>query len=427
MVEFANIKLWNTLVGVAYWDAAHKIANFEYDPKFVAKGLEISPIKMPLESSKTYSFPELNPLTYKGLPGMLADSLPDNFGNTLINRWLAEQGRDVEAFNPIERLLYIGKRGMGALEFEPAEKGISNLSAKLELEVLISATRMALKQKEELNVRFKGDEKELLEIIKVGTSAGGARAKAVIAYNEITKEVRSGQLNAPDGFTQWLIKLDGVTNNDLGDPEHYGRIEYAYFKMAVSCGIDMTSCQLLEENNRAHFMTRRFDRIGNNEKLHVQTLCGLCHFDFNTPGVYAYEQLFQTMRTLKLPYSAAEQLFRRMVFNIVARNQDDHTKNFSFLMNNEGKWSLAPAYDVAYAFNPTGKNTSLHQMSVNGKRDDFSKEDFLHIAQAMNIKKATEIIDEITTSVSQWNSIALDCGIPIHLVQKISKTLRLDF
>ncbi len=426
MVDFANIKLWNTLVGVAYWDAAHKIANFEYDPKFVAKGIELSPIKMPLIAGKTYSFSELNYLTYNGLPGLLADSLPDNFGNALINRWLAEHGRSAETFNPIERLLYIGKRGMGALEFEPAEKGISNLSSKLELDGLISVARKVLKTKETLNVRFQADDNDLLQIIEVGTSAGGARAKAVIAYNETTKEVRSGQLNAPDGFTHWLIKLDGVTNDVLGDPDQYGKIEYAYYKMAVLCGIDMTKCELLEENNRAHFMTRRFDRLENNKKLHVQTLCGLCHFDFNTPGVYAYEQLFQTMRTLKLPYSAAEQLFRRLVFNIVARNQDDHTKNFSFLMNKDGKWSLTPAYDVTYAYNPTGQNTSLHQMSVNGKRDGFCKQDLLQIALSMNIKKAAEIIEEITYCVSQWSSIALDCGISKQAVQKIENTLRLN-
>jgi len=427
MVEFANVKLWGKLVGVVLWDAARQTASFEYTPAFIQSGLDVSPLRMPLEKGSIYSFPELNAATFKGLPGMLADSLPDNFGNTLINRWLAEQGRDPDTYNPIERLLYQGKRSMGALEFEPAEKIISNHSTKIELEGLVEAARIAISQKEKLDIHFEGKDSDLLQIMKVGTSAGGARAKAVIAYNESTKEVRSGQLNAPDGFTHWLIKLDGVTNNELGDPKHYGRIEYAYYKMAIACGIEMTGCQLLEENGRAHFMTRRFDRIGAKEKLHMQTLCGLAHFDFNTPGVYSYEQLFQTMRSLRLPYTDAEQVYRRMVFNIVARNQDDHTKNFSFLMDKNGKWRLSPAYDVAYSYNPTGEFTSLHQMSVNGKRDKFTREDLLKVAQSMNIKKAEEIIEEIISSVSLWEQVAAESGIPESQTKSIAAAHRLKW
>jgi HipA-like N-terminal domain. len=238
------------------------------------------------------------------LPGMLADSLPDNFGNALINRWLAEQGRDPNSYNPVERLLYEGRRGMGALEFEPAERIMSNISTRIELDGLVEAAGAALSNKQTLDAGLNKDS-DLLQIMKVGTSAGGARAKAVIACNEQTGEVRSGQLNAPKGFTHWLLKLDGVTNSELGDPQHYGRIEYAYYKMATACGVDMTECRLLEENGRAHFMTKRFDRVGGKEKLHMQTLCGLAHFDFNMPGAYSYEQLFQVMRTLRLPYRDA--------------------------------------------------------------------------------------------------------------------------
>jgi len=425
MVDYANITLWEKLVGVVYWDSVRQVANFEYAPKFIQDGLNVSPLRMPLEVGRIYSFPELNFQTFKGLPGMLSDSLPDNFGNALINRWLAEQGRDPDSYNPIERLLYQGKRSMGALEFEPAEKIISNASTKIELEGLVEAASLALKDKENLDVRLQGNSAEMLQIMKVGTSAGGARAKAVIAYNEKTHEVKSGQLNAPEGFSHWLIKLDGVTDNELGDPKHFGRIEYAYYKMAISCGIEMSECRLLEENGRAHFMTRRFDRIGEREKLHMQTLCGLAHFDYNIPGAYSYEQLFQTMRTLRLPYTDAEQVYKRMVFNVVARNQDDHTKNFSFLMDKSGKWSLAPAYDVAYCYNPLGEFTSQHQMSINGKRDNFIKEDLLKIAQSMNIKKAPEIIEEVISSVTQWNKVAEECGVNRNQIKSIAATHRL--
>jgi serine/threonine-protein kinase HipA len=426
MVNHAHIKIWGDLVGIVFWDSVRNVASFEYDPKFVAKGIELSPIRMPLRTNQVYSFPELNLETYKGLPGMLADSLPDKFGNALINRWLAEQGRDPDSYNPIERLLYQGKRGMGALEFEPAEKTISNVSTKIELEGLIRAARYTLAGKEKLTSRLENEE-ELTQILKVGTSAGGARAKAVIAFNENTGEIRSGQLNAPEGFSHWLIKLDGVTGDELGDPQHVGQIEYVYYKMAVACGIEMSESRLLKENNRYHFMTKRFDRIGNKEKIHMQTLCGLAHFDFNTPGIYAYEQLFQIMRTLKLSYSAAEQVYRRMVFNVVARNQDDHTKNISFLMDKNGKWGLSPAYDMAYSYNPYGTYTSLHQLSINGKRDGFTKSDLLQIAKSMNIKKANEIIEEVIDSVSRWSKIAEEQEIPKHQIEMIGKTHRLLF
>jgi serine/threonine-protein kinase HipA len=377
---------------------------------------------MPLNKN-VYSFPELNRETYKGLPGLLADSLPDKFGNDLINKWLAEQGRNADTYNPIERLLYQGRRGIGALEFEPAERFVSNASSKIELQSLVDVARRALSDKAELNTGLQDE--DLKQIIKVGTSAGGARAKAVIAYNEKTGEIRSGQLNAPEGFTHWLIKLDGVTNQQLGDPEHFGQIEYAYYQMATDCGIEMSESRLLSENNRHHFFTRRFDRLENNEKLHTQTLCGLAHFDFNLSGAYSYEQLFQTMRSLRLPYSDAEQMFRRMVFNIAARNQDDHTKNFSFLMNKIGVWKLAPAYDMTFAYNPSGDFTAHHQLTMNGKQDDFTRQDLLYFAEKMSIKKTNEIIEEVIFSVSNWNKYAKKLDIPPKIIKSIAKSHRL--
>jgi serine/threonine-protein kinase HipA len=425
MVDYANIRLWGSQVGAVSWNQGSNVASFEYEPSFVQKGLEISPLRMPLAARTVYSFPELERMTYKGLPGLLADSLPDKFGNALINQWLARQGRDPDSYNPVERLLYQGKRGMGALEFEPAEKVVVNQSTKIELDYLVETARQVLSEKKGLQAHLDND--GLKQIIRVGTSAGGARAKAVIAFNEKTGEVRSGQLNAPEGFTHWLIKLDGVTNEALGDPQHYGRIEYVYYKMAIACGIEMTDCLLKEENDRAHFMTRRFDRTADNGKIHMQTLCGIAHFDFNQPGTYSYEQLFHVMRTLRLPYLAAEQVFRRMVFNVVARNQDDHTKNFSFLMDRSGKWRLAPAYDMAYAYNPRGEYTSVHQMTINGKNDHFTKSDFLQVAQSMNIKKPNEMIEAVTEAVSKWGAIAAEYGIPHSLSEKIGKTHRLHF
>jgi serine/threonine-protein kinase HipA len=424
MILFAKIKIWDEFAGIVSWNERNGFGAFEYDKKFIAKGWEISPLKMPAKYGVVYSFPELSRETYKGLPGMLADSLPDKFGNTLINKWLAEQGRDADSYNPVERLLYQGKRGMGALEFEPAERFISNTSSKIELQSLVAVAHKALSDKAELSADLKDDE-ELKQIIRVGTSAGGARAKAVIAYNEATGEIRSGQLNAPKGFTYWLIKLDGVTNQRLGDPEHFGKIEYAYYQMVKDCNIEMSKSRLLNENNRCHFLTQRFDRTEDGEKLHLQTLCGLAHFDFNLPGAYSYEQLFQTMRNLHLPHSDSEQMFRRMIFNVVARNQDDHAKNFSFLMNKSGVWKLAPAYDMTFAYNPTGDFTSQHQLSICGKRDNFTQQDLLHFAEQMNIKKPNEIIEEIIFVVADWKKYAENLDIPRKIIEFIGKTHRL--
>ncbi|GHT18103.1 toxin HipA [Bacteroidia bacterium] len=425
MVNYAKIKIWEHDVGIVSWDNVRSVAAFEYDKKFISKGLELSPMQMPLADNMVYSFPDLNYETYKGLPGMLADSLPDKFGNTLINKWLAEQGRDANSYNPVERLLYQGKRGMGALEFEPAERSFVNIATKIELETLVNAARKALSEKEKLHSGLTGED-DIREILKVGTSAGGARAKAVITYNDATGEIRSGQLAAPEGFSHWLIKLDGVTNRELGNSEHFGQIEYAYYQMVISCGIVMSESRLLSESHRHHFMTRRFDRTGSGKKLHTQTLCGLAHFDFNMPGAYSYEQLFQTMRALRLPYSDAEQVYKRMVFNIIARNQDDHTKNFSFLMDKSGAWRLAPAYDMIYAYNPQGNFTSQHQMSAHGQRDDFTRSDLLQVANAMNIKKANDIINEVIASVAKWTKLATELDIPKKLVENIAKTHRLD-
>ena len=417
MVTVAKVTLWGHLVGAVAWMDDAGYAGFEFDPDFLKLGINVAPFTMPLgmmrEGTRIFSFPSISRETYFGLPGLLADSLPDKFGNRLIDVWLAMQGRTPGSMNPVERLCYVGNRGMGALEFEPMIKNGKDAVHPLEISELVGLANEALHQKEGLHAELsKKDATALKEIILVGTSAGGARAKAIIAWNEKTGEVVSGQLQAPEGFSHWLIKFDGVTNELLGDPMGYGRIEYAYYKMAIDCGISMAESRLFEEGGRAHFITKRFDRIENNQKLHLQTLCGLCHFDFNDPNSYSYEQAFQAMRQLRLPYADAEQLYRRMVFNVISRNMDDHTKNFAFLMNRQGIWSLSPAYDITYAYNPASKWLARHQMSVNGKRENITADDFLMVGKQMNIKKDKEIIYQLQSVISRWLTYAQQTGIP---------------
>ena len=431
MVTAALVNLWGQLVGAVAWQEEEGYASFEFDPSFLKQGLDMAPVIMPIstlpQGQGIFNFPALPKETYYGLPGFLADSLPDRFGNRLIDIWLATQGRTPESMNPVERLCYVGNRGMGALEFEPMIKRGKNTPQPLEIDDLVRLAKDALEQKEGLSADLSKDAgKALQEILLVGTSAGGARAKAIIAWNEETGKVVSGQLLAPKGFSHWIIKLDGVTNDMLGDPKGYGRIEYAYYKMAIDCGISMSESRLLQEGGRAHFMTKRFDRIENNQKLHMQTLCGLCHFDYNSPGAYAYEQAFQTMRQLRLPYTDAEQLYTRMVFNVISRNMDDHTKNIAFLMNQDGTWRLAPAYDLSYAFNPTNKWLAKHQMTINGKREDITRDDLLSVGKQMNIKKEKEIIDRVRSVIDRWSYYAADAGIPLKQINTIGSAHLID-
>lgn len=422
MINYADIYLWQNHVATVAWDERRLSSRFEYTPEFAESGMELSPLMMPLMPHRVYQFPELSQDTFIGLPGLLADALPDAFGKALLDKWLALSGRTFA--NPIERLCYQGKRSMGALEFVPAQDNYLELSTGLEIKTLIETAREVLDEKKKLDGNLNVDTKEAVaNIIRVGTSAGGQRAKAVIAYNETTGDIRSGQIEAPDGFSHWLIKLDGVTNNELGDPKHYGQIEYVYYLMARKAGIDMSECRLFEENGRAHFMTRRFDRVNGNEKLHMQTLCGMAHFDYKMIHAYSYEQVFQVMRRLRLSYSDAEQMYRRMVFNVVARNQDDHTKNISFLMDRQGKWSLSPAYDVSWAYNPKGIWTSNHQMSINNKSDEITRDDLLSVARNVNIKHADQIIDQVIESVSHWPDLAKENGIPDDIAKAINSAL----
>jgi serine/threonine-protein kinase HipA len=429
----AEVQLWGRTIGAVSLEEGREVAAFQYDPAFARSGIELSPLAMPLHQ-QVYEFPTLSRSTFHGLPGLLADSLPDKFGNSLIDAWLATQGRTPESFQAVERLCYTGARGMGALEIAPVQGPKSRTTSKIEIDALVRLASEVLTHRGDVRGHFHeaGREKALHDILQVGTSAGGARAKAVIAWNRATNEVRSGQITAGEGFDYWLLKFDGVAGNkdkELEDPKGYGAIEYAYYLMAKAAGISMSECRLLEENGRRHFMTRRFDRLAGGAKLHMQSLCALAHFDFNQPGAYAYEQALLTVRQLKLPMAEVEQQFRRMVFNIVARNQDDHVKNIAFLMNRQGEWSLAPAFDVTYSFNPTGLWTATHQMTLNGKRDGFVQEDFAACAKAAVMKRgrAATIIEEVRAAVQCWPDFAAEARLADDWREKIQKTHRMTF
>jgi len=427
----AIVKIWNETVGAVAWNEKDGIASFEYSPTFKKLNWELAPLKMPLpQGPKIYSFPELRKEeystfdTFKGLPGLLADMLPDRYGNELINLWLARQGRPENSMNPVEMLCFIGKRGVGALEFEPAMLRQNTGTFSIEMESLVETAGKMLQKKEAFMTNLKADEeKAMREILKVGTSAGGARPKAVIAYNDRTGEIRSGQTRAPIGFEHWLLKLDGVSDVQLGSTHGYGRVEYAYYLMATDCGIEMTPCRLLEENGRAHFMTKRFDREDDATKHHIQTLCAMKHFDYNRVNSYSYEQLFQTMRELKLTYAEAEQMFRRMVFNVIARNCDDHTKNFSFILKQGERWQLAPAYDICHAYRPGSEWVSHHALSINGKREKILREDLMTIGNSIRNKKAKETINEISEKVRNWDYYASQADVSNNIKKAIGCTL----
>ncbi len=422
----ADIKIWDEFVGAVAWGQSTQTATFEYDSKFITKDWDLAPLKMSLNNSdRVFEFPELRGTsTFKGLPGMLADVLPDRYGNQLINSWLTRLGRPENSYNPVELLCFIGTRAMGALELTPPVFKSHDRTFNIELDNLVEVTQRMLTKRERFETNLAANEEAAMwEILRVGTSAGGARPKAIIAYNEKTKQVKSGQTKAPKGFSHWLIKLDGVDESQFGKTHGYGRVEMAYYEMAIACGIEMMESRLFEEKGRSHFMTRRFDREGSEIKHHVQTLCAMQHYDYNEIRSYSYEQLFQTMRLLRLPYPQAEQLYRRMVFNVLAQNCDDHTKNFAFILKKDEEWKLAPAYDMCHAYRPGSDWVNQHALSINGKRTNITKHDLLSLAKSMNIKKAVSIIDNVDSVVSKWPEFAEQVNVNPELRDAIHKTL----
>ena len=425
----ANVMLWGRRIGAVSWDQARALAVFQYDPAFVRAGIEVAPLTMPARDT-TYEFPALSRETFKGLPGMLADALPDRFGNRLIDAWLAETGRSPEDFNPVDRLCYIGRSGIGALEFEPVLRRQTR-AKRLEVGRLVDLANQVLEERANLAGRLEGEDDSgaLEDILSVGTSAGGARAKAVLAWNPATGEFRSGQLKADEGFEHWLLKFDGVSGNrdkELADPQGFGRIEFAYAGMARAAGISMSECRLHHEGGRSHFMTRRFDRDESGRKIHMQSLGAMQHFDFNDPSAYSYEQAIMTIRDLGLGMPAVEEQFRRALFNVMARNQDDHVKNISFLMDRTGRWALSPAYDLAYAYNPGGAWTRDHQMSLAGRRNGFDRDDLLQFAASAGLRRrrALEILEEVSASVRDWARHADAAGVSPRDVGRIEMAFR---
>lgn len=424
--------MWGSTIGAVSWDEQRGYGAFEYTPKFQQSGIQLAPIKMPL-GPDIYSFPELSRESFYGLPGLLADALPDKFGNLLIDEWLVRSGRDRASFTPVERLCYVGIRAMGSLEFQPALRRTEE-SATVEVDELVKLAADALAQKKGLETRFSGKDedglKAMRDILRVGTSAGGARAKAIIAWNETTGEVRSGQVKAPPGFGYWIMKFDGVSgnrDNEIEDPEGYGLIEYAYYRMAAAAGVQMSECRLFRKHGRNHFMTKRFDRTDAGEKVFMQSLCALGHYDFNQAGAYSYEQAIRLAQDIGLDREEQEQLFRRAVFNIMARNQDDHTKNIAFLMDKSGTWHLAPAFDVAYSYNPGGVWTSQHQMTLNGKRTDFTVADFRAAAKLLGLFRGRQLhkmLEETDAAIAQWTRFAEEAGVIPSRIEEIARNQR---
>lgn len=429
MSTLAAVSLWGNPVGGVSLREGEEVATFEYEPAFAAAQLEVAPLTMPLAKRGPFQFPELAQRSFKGLPGLLSDSLPDRYGNTLIDAWLDRQGRPADSFDAVERLCYVGRRGMGALEYEPSLGPSPTRSQRVDVGALVELAAAVLSRRGGLNTEL-GQDGALEEILRVGSSAGGARAKALIALNPSSGEVRSGQMAVDSGFEHWMLKFDGVSENsrEIGTPVGYGAIELAYARMAVAAGIEMSECRLLEENGRRHFMTRRFDRLDDGSKLHMQSLAAMAHLDFNQAGAHSYEQALMTIRRLGLPMTTIEEQFRRMAFNVVSRNQDDHVKNIAFLMDREGRWRLSPAFDITYAFNPSGTWTSQHQMSLNGKRDGFTVEDFRQVGRTISMKRgrAELILAEVQDAARVWLEHASEAGVDEERAAAIGRTLRLD-
>lgn len=428
----AEVRMWGRAIGAVSVEGPGEVAAFEFTEAFRRSGIEPAPLMMPL-SSRVHRFPELAPTTFRGLPGMLADALPDRFGHAVIDAWLASQGRLPQELDAVERLCYVGRRGMGALEFRPVAGPQAEEAVPVEVAALVRLASLVLTDRERLRAEWQDGREEvaLRQILQVSGSAGGARAKALIAWNPATDEIRSGQIEVPDGFEHWLLKFDGVSNNrdrELADPQGFGAIEHAYASMARAAGIRMSDCRLLEENGRRHFMTRRFDRGPSGDKLHLQSLGAIAHLDYNEAGAHSYEQAIAVIRRLGLSMNDIEEQFRRAAFNIVARNQDDHVKNIAFLMDRTGRWSLSPAFDLCYSHNPLGAWTSVHQMSFNRRRDGFTREDFREFGRTASMKRgrAEAILDEVIDAVRRWPSFAAESGVEPERAEQILRHHRTD-
>ena len=421
-VHAIEVRIWGKTVGAVALDPKLGYYAFEYDPRFITSGIELAPLTMPLaQAREPVIFADLQELTFKRLPALLADALPDDFGNNLIDAWMAGKGVPKSQVTSLDRLAYMGKRGTGALEFRPARSPASVGSTAIKLSRLIESARSAVHGEIGSDYLVKA---ALAQIIQVGTSAGGARAKAAIAWNPTTDEIRSGQFDVEPGFEHWLLKFDGMgADREMGGSQDYGRIEYAYSLMARAAGIAMSPSRLLEEGGRAHFMTRRFDRDGN-KKHHLQTLCAMAHMDYKQKASHDYNQICLTIQRILPGYYALEEAFRRMAFNVMAANCDDHTKNISFILREGKEWELAPAYDVTHAHNPQGEWTRQHLMAVNGKFSGISRNDLLAVADRFGIGTAPQVLMQVGEAVSAWPDFAAQAGVGLHEVRRILENQR---
>ncbi len=426
-----EVWLWDLhIASLAQSLDASRAVTFRYTDEFLSTGYEVAPILMPASRQIFTDFNQRGE-TFKGLPPLVIDSLPDKFGEAIINQWIARQQR-TEPLTPLERLCYVGARGMGALEYRPATPHPELTGEALDVQHLVELANEVVATRDGKMSEGLSTEKDFTQILSVGTSAGGARAKAVIAFNPNTEEVRSGQAqNLPDGFEHWLLKFDGVDgnrDNELADPQGYGRVEYAYWLMAIAAGIEMEECRLLEENGRAHFMTKRWDRIGANGKVHYQSLCAMGGYDFNQPRRYSYEDLFMVMRRIGLGVPEQVEMIRRCVFNIVLRNQDDHTKNFGFLLDQSSdKWRLSPAFDVTWSFNPTGQWTASHQLTLGGESDGWSQPELVSLLATASGEPASlveGIVDQVLAVASRWGEFAAAAGVDMNRFGGVESTFR---
>lgn len=418
-----TVRCWGYDVGALALDPRTGYYAFEYYPAFQKSDIELAPLTMPLSQSGPRVFPNLPTSTYHRLPAFIADSIPDDFGNNLINAWMAQQGISRSQITPLDRLAYMGKRGMGALEFYPTAIDQAYAPSALEMSTLVTTARKSLVLDLTGN-EAKGFELELAQLISVGTSAGGARAKAVVGFNEHTKEFMSGQFSVPADFSHWIIKFDVPSPQEAGNSHEYGRIEYAYHLMAQQCGIDVTDAQLFEVAGRAHFMTKRFDRDDDGSRHHVQTLCALAELDFNVRGVHDYGQLFLAATELGLPFETNDEIFRRLVFNVAASNKDDHTKNHSFILKQGHFWELAPAYDVTHAYGTwPGAWTAQHSMGVNGKFNDIERQDLVDLGRRFSVRAPERVIDGIVDTLSSWPDFARMAGLSDSEQDRVGKDI----
>lgn len=422
-----QVKLYDEVLGTIEWNSTKGSSTFQYSDKALRNGIEPSPIIMPTQEQIFETNRDHN--NFHNLPYLLSDSMPDDFGNIMMKEWLRQKHLSFDEINPVDRLTYIGKRGMGALEYEPVNHKENN-NYNVNVSDLLEVAKKVLEGKKDAFYNNL-DKDSLSDILRIGTSVGGARAKALIAIktdsdNNI-EEIRPGDIIQPEGYSYWLLKIDGANEKTLGEGKGKGKTEYAYYKLAKEAGIDISESILFEENDRFHFLTKRFDRINNGEKIHMQTLGALAGIDYKIQKVSSYETLFRVMKRLRLPYYQFEQQYRRALFNVIARNHDDHVKNFSFLMNKEGKWQISPAYDITFQYKAGGNWTNVHQSSINGKFDNFTRNDLLNLGKTFGIKKVNHILEEVITAVNQWSKIATEIDIPKKEIENISNNLRVNY